>query len=140
MKECVVVLEGVDKTGKDTIKDLLVKASQGKALVIVRSYISQIVYARIYYRHINEEFFISEMSNAIKRGHKFFLLTADKRTLKSRFELTDETDLKINKIDSHIKMFREVVASLPFANQIIEIDTSDNTPANSMLKILGMLR
>ena len=54
MKEHIVILDGVDKTGKDTIKDCLVRLSNGKILVIVRSFISQIVYSRIYKRNINE--------------------------------------------------------------------------------------
>ena len=58
MVHAIIHLDGVDKTGKDSIKTEIVILSNGRILVVARSFLSQIVYYRIYNRFIDESFFI----------------------------------------------------------------------------------
>ena len=66
MIHAIVHLDGVDKTGKDSIKTEIVKQSNGRVLVVARSFLSQIAYNRIYNRFIDESFFIQKMKLGIK--------------------------------------------------------------------------
>jgi len=142
MKEHIVILDGVDKTGKDTIKDYLVKQSDGKILVIVRSFISQIVYSRIYKRNINESFFIEKMRNLHHDGnYTFFYLTTRKDELIKRFKKNNEQDLDIKHIDSHFKVFNDVLNKIDDAGIYINhIDTTDKTPDETTRDIIGSIK
>ena len=142
MKEHIVILDGVDKTGKDTIKDCLVKQSNGKILVIVRSFISQIVYSRIYKRNINESFFIEKMKNLYNDGnYTFFYLTARKDELIKRFKKNNEQDLDIKHIDSHFKVFNDVLNKMDNSGIYINhIDTTDKTPDDAARDIIERIK
>jgi len=142
MKEHIVILDGVDKTGKDTIKDCLVKQSNGKILVIVRSFISQIVYSRIYKRNINESFFIEKMKNLYNDGnYTFFYLTARKDELIERFKKNNEQDLDIKHIDSHFKVFNDVLNKMDNSGIYINhIDTTDKTPDDAARDIIERIK
>ena len=52
MKAEIIHIDGPDKTGKDSIRREVVKSGKGSYLVYVRSFLSQIVYGRIYNRNI----------------------------------------------------------------------------------------
>ena len=142
MKEHIVILDGVDKTGKDTIKEWIVKQSNGKILVIVRSFISQIVYSRIYKRNINESFFIEKMRNLYHDGnYTFFYLTARKDELIKRFKKNNEQDLGIKHIDKHFKAFNDVLNKIDDSGVYINhIDTTDKTPYGSARDIIGSIK
>ena len=106
----IIHLDGPDKTGKDTQRDMLVKRSEGKYLVIVRSYLSQIVYSRIYNRDINENFFWDKLMHAYHvNGEQFYVLSCTEETAKKRFIDANEKDIHINEFLKHLGMFFEVV-------------------------------
>jgi len=142
MKEHIVILDGVDKTGKDTIKDCLVKQSDGKILVVVRSFISQIVYSRLYKRNINESFFIKKMRDLYyDSNYTFFYLTASKNELIKRFEKHNEQDLDIKYIDKHIKTFNDILNEMKNSGMHIKyIDTTDKTPDDTAKDIIGSIK
>jgi len=108
----IIHIDGVDRTGKDTIKSALIKSSKGNYLVHVRSFISQLVYAKIYNRRIDTQFFIKNAVDASKRGEIFIVLKASTDELEKRFEKTNEQDLPVSDIDKHKKVFNIVIEQL----------------------------
>jgi len=128
IKECIIHLEGVDKTGKDTIRSNIVKNSKGKYLIIVRSFISQIVYSRIYNRNINEVFFFKNAKNSFDRKEFFIYLYAEENVIKERFIKHNEKDLDINDIFKHINVFNDVIKNFEQNGvYILKVDTSNNS-------------
>jgi thymidylate kinase len=128
MTEKIIHIDGADKTGKDTIRDLLVKDSQGKHLIYVRSYISQIVYNRIYGRTINEEFFWKRFKEDYNKGDLFFLFGCNKDIVAERFIKHNETDLDIKDYFDHSMAFLQVVTEARERGiVVIVIDTSTAT-------------
>ena len=87
MIHAIVHLDGVDKTGKDSIKTEIVKQSNGRVLVVARSFLSQIAYNRIYNRFIDESFFIQKMKKLQRdKDYHFIYLEANKKDLEKRFQ------------------------------------------------------
>lgn len=137
----IIHLEGPDKTGKDYIKDMLVKRSKGEYLVIARSYISQIVYNRIYKRAINEEFFWERMYNAyFNLDEKFFLFVCDLAVVAERFVKCNEKDLEITDFSHHQATFFQVIGEANVRGINITIcDTSHSDPERTYNEIQGQL-
>jgi thymidylate kinase len=136
----VVSIDGVDKTGKDTVRDLLVKKTEGKVLVYVRSFISQIAYGRLYSRNIDERFFMNEMLADDRRGRKFVVLTASKDMIARRCALTYETDLTTDDIQRHIDCFKSVVSeSIRAGVDVITIDTSHSSALDTVDELIKRL-
>jgi len=136
----IIHIDGIDKTGKDTIRDKLIKKSKGDILVIVRSYLSQILYSRIYNRDIDESYFLNEMKNDISRGHRFYVLTANKEVIEKRFIKHDEKDILISEIEHHKQELIKLIEDLKINHNINEIkiiDTSYMSIKLTVDKILG---
>lgn len=141
MKEQIIHIDGADKTGKDTIRDLLVKQSQGKHLVYVRSYISQIVYNRIYDRVIDEEFFWKRMKEDHDKGDLFFLFVCNKDIVAERFIQHNETDLDIKDYYDHSMTFLKVVTEARDRGIFITIiDTSTSTVDHTLTLIKNIIQ
>lgn len=141
INEQIVHLDGVDKTGKDTIKSALVNRSKGKILVIARSYISQIVYSRIYKRDIDEDFFKDMMHREYEYGTNFVLLTTTEEELGIRFVKHSETDLKVENIRDHLNVYEEVYRELSDEGfDIIRIDTTNKNIEENVDEILNSLK
>lgn len=125
VKECIISIDGVDKTGKDSVRREIIRLSRGKILVKVRTFISQIAYSRIYNRMIDEEFFIQKMFEYQKIGEKYFMLTTDYEILRDRFIQHRESDLSVTSIKEHSRIFDEVVQVLEGRGiHILHVDTS----------------
>lgn len=138
MYQRIITLDGIDKTGKDTIKDAVVAQSGGRILVIARSYISQIAYSRIFNRQIDEGFFIDAMCDDFGNGRLFFYLIADDSVIASRFDIKNEIDINKSDIALHKKIFGEVVDELRRAVEIITIDTSEDSINDIVQKIVSI--
>lgn len=121
----IVIISGVDKTGKDTIKDLIVKKTKGETLVIVRAFIDQIVYSKIYNRDINYGFFIEKAREFQAIGVQTVFLSCDPKELEYRFLVHNETDLEKKDIMFHQSVFDETVAM--FRKEGITIHDADTT-------------
>ena len=125
IKESIISIDGIDKTGKDSVRKLMIQMSGGKVLVKVRTFMSQIVYSRIYDRRIDEDFFINKMLEYQKIGEKFFMLTCNNEVLRERFILSAEKDLKQEDIETHQKIFNDVSQYMQGKGiHIITLDTS----------------
>ena len=139
-KRCAIVhIDGCDKTGKDTIRDLLVKSGKGSYLVIVRSFISQLAYNLIYKRNIInsiyfwEKFIISNVNN----NEYFIHVVADKSVVADRFIKHNEKDMSINDYEKHQQCFNEVVNEARDRGiNILEVDTTNSTPEQCVEKII----
>lgn len=129
----IIHIDGPDKTGKDTVRDMLVKSAKGNYLVYVRSYISQIVYSRLYSRKINEQFFWNALVTDYSNGAKFFILTCSEEKAAERFIKHDEKDIKITEFIKHQKAFLKFAEEAGELGVIINIiDTSNITPEESV--------
>lgn len=133
----IICLDGVDKTGKDTIRRELVKSSNGNYLIIVRSFISQIVYSRIYNRNIDEDWFFAKMKEFQECGMEFIVLTATEEELKKRFEINNELDLDKKDILYHDSVFKGVInkAMYVYNINIKFIDTTNKTINQTVIEI-----
>jgi len=140
MKECIILLDGIDKSGKTSILKALVKRSNGKLLVIDRSFISQIVYSRIYNRQINEKFFIDQAKIAFQNGYKFFIITANTDIIEKRFKICNEKDLDISDIFMHKQVLFNVLNDFNENGiKINIIDTSYKSIDESVGEIINNL-
>ena len=135
LKHGIIHLDGVDKTGKDSVRREIIKLSNGKILVVVRSYISQIVYSRIYNRNINEKYFVNKM----KKDNSFFVyLITDINEIKKRFVKHNEKHLKLNDIEKHVLIFNNVVEELKNRGiLIVNIDTTNLKSNLTAKKVLN---
>ena len=130
IKPFIVHLDGMDKTGKDTIQDLLVKKTRGKSLIFNRSFISQISYSRIYDRPDVEEYFWQRFDEADDRDENFIYLYANKDDVAKRFIEHNEKDMKIEDYEKHKTVFDDVVdeSGIGWCMDILSINTSHLTP------------
>lgn len=141
MKESIIHFDGADKTGKDTVRDLIVKESQGKYLIYVRSYISQIVYSRLNNRNIDEYFFWKRMKEDSDRGDMFFVFKCDMKVVAERFIKHNEQDLHIAEYDHHSNIFDDVVQEARrHGISIMDIDTTHDTIEQTVNKIKNRLK
>ena len=122
-----VVIEGVDKTGKDSIMKYIDTLGKHKYALYQRGHISNVVYARIFDRE--------EHKYTLNPHSLYVLLTADPEDLDIRFKLTNEpyTDIKrdLNMFD---KVFKEMTAEAGVHTLII--NTTDITLYNAAKLIL----
>ncbi len=138
--EQILHFDGADKTGKDTLRDLIVKESEGKYLVYVRSYISQIVYNRIYKRIINEEFFWKRFKEDSDRGDIFCIFKCTKQAVFERFVKHNEKDLHIDDYEKHSKVFDDVITEARERNIAVYIfDTSVFQPDETLYQIKNII-
>ena len=132
----IIHIDGIDRSAKSTIRKLLIKATFGRVLVLVRTFMSQIVYSRIYNRNIDERWFKDQMIHAYKRGEKFFLFTASNEIIKQRCLDTKETDIKPEDIVHHKEQFNKLVDELEGLVDVEIIDTSVDSTETILDKIL----
>lgn len=124
-KNRVIHIEGTDRTGKDTFRSHLVKEGKGSTLIIVRSFISQVVYSRIYGRTIDEQWFVNQALELQKLGHIFVYLKVNLDIVKQRIIDTNEEDVNIYQIEHHTQIFNEVVDF--FKSNGLKVIILDNT-------------
>lgn len=128
----LIFVEGIDKTGKDTLVRYINEVTNYKHCVLTRGPISSMAYAKKF----NREFDDSCMKSL--EGSLIVYLTADTEDLNIRFKLTNEPE--INK-DEDKMLFDKTVTScqLKYNLRVIKVNTSTNTPytiANAIKKIL----
>ena len=133
----VVHIDGPDKTGKDSIRRQVVKNAKGNTLVYVRSYLSQIVYSRLYNRKINEDSFFMMWANSIVRGEEFYFVDCSYELVKERFVKHDEKDLDIKDWKNHRRVFYDVLkdANEKYDIEVNRIDTTTDSIQQSANKI-----
>jgi len=125
-----IIIEGVDRTGKDSVRHEIVKQSEGKIVVICRAYVSQIAYGRIYNKKLNEQEYFDLITVTKQIGFEYILLTATDEELHKRFVLTNEPmiDIKRNK---------EVFIDLANELNVKIIDTTNRTVESIAKEIIN---
>lgn len=139
MNECIISIDGIDKTGKSYITNELTKVANGKILIWERSFLSQLTYGRIYNRKLNDLFFINKMKQLSDLGIIFFYITSPESTIKERLIKYKEQDITAKDITKHLYEFNNTITELRETFNIpIYIIENDNTnkPILSILSII----
>jgi len=136
----IIHIDGPDKTGKDSIRRQVVKNAKGTTLVYIRSFLSQIVYSRLYNRKINEDWFFAKWKLAYNLGEEFYFVDCSYELVKERFIKHDEDDLDIKDWKKHRSVFYDVIQEAETVGiKINRIDTTTDTISQSANKIQSKL-
>ena len=117
LKIDTIILEGVDKTGKDTLVQYIDKVCNHKYAVYQRGNISNNAYAKIFNR---QTYNYSMSHNAL-----YVLLTADVEDLKIRFKITNEPNIDIK---THLEVFEDTFTKMTKGCYTAKYNTSELTP------------
>ena len=117
----LVFVEGIDKTGKDTLVRYINELTNYKHCVLTRGPISTSAYAYKFKRK-HDDSYIKSLKDSL-----IIYLTADTEDLNIRFKLTNEPE--INK-DEDKKLFDNTIKTLKnkYGLNVVEINTSNYTP------------
>lgn len=133
MKINKIIVEGVDKTGKDLIVKYINELSNFKYEVHSRGVISNEVYDILYEREGYER--------VLDKDTMYVLLDADKEDLDIRFKITNEPEIK--NLNTHRLLFKTVFSRMMIDNKHIyhlEFNTSAITPYKISKMILDYLK
>jgi thymidylate kinase len=137
IRPIIIHIDGPDKTGKDSIRREVVIGGKGNYLVYVRSFLSQIVYSRLYNRKINEDYFFHKWITAQISGEKFFFIDCSYELVKERFMKHNEQDLDIKDWKDHRRVFYDVIKEAEERGiKINRIDTTIDSINNSAENII----
>lgn len=133
----IIHVDGIDKTGKSTLRAYMTRQTNGRYSVYDRSHISQIVYNRLFNRNMNETFYWDKMARDYLSGEKFVYLYCDNSVIVSRIALTNEKDITVYDIQKHKEMFECVVKeAIEIYNiNVIQINVSNKTVDEIYLEI-----
>lgn len=132
MKINKIIIEGVDKVGKDLICNYLNHLSNFKYEVHARGVISHEVYDILYAREGYER--------TLDKDTMYVLLTADRKDLDIRFKITDEKE--IENLNTHRILFRTIFERMMVDNEHeyhLEYNTSRLTPYIIAKRILDVV-
>ena len=123
-----IVIEGIDKTGKDILTNYLRVLSNNKYCCYSRGVISDTAYEMIYGRTVHQREITDNVFSV--------LLTANEDDLKVRFKLTKEPEIDI---EQHLEVFRDVFYTMTVDKFSVEFNTSDMTPITIAKHILEIV-
>lgn len=117
LKYDTIILEGIDKTGKDTLIKYLASLGEYKYAIYQRGVISNNVYNNIYNRPMYEY--------NINKHALYVLLEADYDDLKVRFKINNEPKIDI---PLHLQKFSEIFYEMTEGCPRVTYNTSKMTP------------
>ena len=119
MKYYSICIDGIDKTGKDTLLGFIDQLSNHKYIINVRGMMSQIAYADLYKRDFNYDL--------VPQQHILnVLLTVDYDDWKTRCKLTREPAIDY---ESNCKVFEDAYSTLEKAGlPVVKYNTTVMTP------------
>lgn len=123
-----IILEGVDKTGKDTLVQYIDKVCNHKYAVYQRGNISNNAYAKIF----NRQTYNYSMSH----NTLYVLLTADVEDLKIRFKITNEPNIDIK---THLEVFEDTFTKMTKGCYSAKYNTSELTPYKIAKSIVDLV-
>ena len=129
MKYYNIVIEGIDKTGKDLLKKYIEKLSNYKYIVTARGIISQISHTRIFNRDYYYDF-PKEDNNV------YVYLYTDKQDWSIRCNLTNEPEIDY---DTFVKNFNKTICTMKdmYKNlKYYQYDTSKMTPYQIAIDVI----
>lgn len=126
LKIDTIILEGIDKTGKDTIQQYIYRLKKGRYAVYNRGNISNAAYDKIFNRN---EYIDRDLPN----NFLYILLTVDPDDLKIRFEINNEPEIDR---EYHAKVFYETFYRLTEGHYRLEFNTSELTAYNIAKQVI----
>lgn len=126
LKIDTIILEGIDKTGKDTIQQYIYRLKKGRYAVYNRGNISNAAYDKIFNRN---EYIERDLPN----NFLYILLTVDPDDLKIRFEINNEPEIDR---EYHAKVFYETFYRLTEGHYRLEFNTSELTAYNIAKQVI----
>lgn len=117
MKNKVIIIEGVDRVGKSSLRKFLQKKYNFCNVVHDRAELSVIVYGIINFRTIDYDKLISDIQNYPKHYVKVFLYSSDIDLLEQRRIDTEHEEVNFS---LHQSLFKEVIDK--YNLNYIEID------------------
>lgn len=126
LKIDTIILEGIDKTGKDTIQQYIYRLKKGRYAVYNRGNISNAAYDKIFNRN---EYIERDLPN----NFLYILLTVDPEDLKIRFEINNEPEIDR---EYHAKVFYETFYRLTEGHYRLEFNTSELTAYNIAKQVI----
>lgn len=124
-----IIIEGVDKTGKDLIAKYLIQMCNHKYEIHARGVISNKVYEILFNR---EEYDYDLDDNTL-----YVLLEAYPEDLEIRFKITGEKEIDIK---HHLGTFRDVFDNMTVGKHALAFNTSAITPYKISETILDYLK
>lgn len=122
LKYDTIIFEGIDKSGKDLIKNILFNIDNGKYIHVSRGLLSVLAYNKMY----NRENYIYNINNY--NSTLFVLLTCDYDDWIIRCNLTNE---KKTDYELQISTFNEISKQLIKKGiKVLTINTTCNSPYN----------
>lgn len=121
LKYYKIVIDGIDKTGKDLVKSYIWYVGKKRYLCYARGILSEVAYAHLYNREV--EYFVSKAS---EERIVNVMLIADKEDWEVRCKTTNEPALDYEK---QVEAFDYAKTALTGKlEHFIEINTSIHTP------------
>lgn len=127
----ILFIEGMDRTGKDTLIDALVKQI-GFDHLYLRGFVSNIAYAISYERDekLIEGYLdlFNKMHEALGDDMVSIVLQADNRTLQARIEATNHEPVNLARDRTSFKRAIAMLKSEQPDHRIVELDSACNSP------------
>ena len=98
----MVITEGVDRTGKDTLQQSLNKATDYKNMVMIRGPIGFLAYNKLYNKAVDANEYLTIERQLKQVNHLVVYLTADTDELLQRFIDTNEEPLREEKDNTNV--------------------------------------
>lgn len=98
----MVIIEGVDRTGKDTLQQSLNKATDYKNMVMIRGPIGFLAYNKLYNKAVDANEYLTIERQLKQVNHLVVYLTADTDELLQRFIDTNEEPLREEKANANV--------------------------------------
>ena len=98
----MVIIEGVDRTGKDTLQQSLNKATDYKNMVMIRGPIGFLAYNKLYNKAVDANEYLTIERQLKQVNHLVVYLTADTDELLQRFIDTNEEPLREEKANENV--------------------------------------
>lgn len=125
-----IVIDGIDKTGKDLLLQYITRLSNHKFVIQARGILSQVAYSKLYGRN-----YVYDLS--LYRNDIIFYLTAENEDLNVRFSVNNEPKIDL---DQNKQIFDEAAKELTDAGiKVIKINTSVSTPYETAKYIIKVM-
>lgn len=121
----VLIFEGVDKTGKDTLIRQVHKISKYKYWTINRGIGTAIVYGKLNNRDVDLKDYTKQEYQLLALNPLVVYLTASNSEIAERIKETNEKDIKVSEITRLKMLYANYLKRTPIP--YIKVDTTDKT-------------
>ena len=124
-----IEIDGIDKTGKDTLCQYLYRMSNKQYSIKVRGIISLIAYSKLFHRNVEYDL------SSINKNTIYVVLTANEEDWKIRCKITNEQSIDFTK---HVNAFNDALVQLSDKGfNVLVFDTSTMTPYQIAKEIIS---